>query len=71
MHKEDKKIDIFGNKRTSVQPVILEKIQLPPEKPVIKKRKSSKIDVYQALMNHDIKQFENEKEVKMSKKKQE
>ena len=70
--KEDQKIDIFGNKRSSVQPAILDKIILPVEKPKLsQKRKSTKIDVYQALMNHDIKQFESEKEHKISKKKQE
>ena len=45
---------------------------MPVENLKIKeKRKSNKIDVYQALMNHDLKQFESEKEHKISKKKQE
>jgi hypothetical protein len=67
--KEDSPIDIFGNKRQSVQPKPLELLQIPEEPK--KQKKAKKQDIFSTLIKEDVKKFNMETEMKKKIKKEE
>jgi hypothetical protein len=55
--KDEPLVDIFGNKRQTVQPILSMNLYIEPPKPLPPPKKKEVKDIYEAIMNYDLQEY--------------